>query len=33
LGDQKVALVLDVPALFTEHFDGPDALRALETRA
>ncbi len=31
LGDQKVALVLDAPALFTEHFDGPDALRALET--
>ena len=33
LGDQKVALVLDAPALFTEYFDGPDALRALETRA
>ena len=33
LGDQKVALVLDAPALFTEHFDGADALRALETRA
>jgi two-component system chemotaxis sensor kinase CheA len=32
LGDQKVALVLDAPALFTEYFDGPDALRALETR-
>ena len=31
LGDQKVALVLDAPALFTEHFDGADALRALET--
>jgi two-component system chemotaxis sensor kinase CheA len=31
LGDHKVALVLDAPALFTEHFDGPDALRALET--
>jgi two-component system chemotaxis sensor kinase CheA len=30
LGDQKVALVLDAPALFTEYFDGPDALRALE---
>jgi two-component system chemotaxis sensor kinase CheA len=33
LGDQKVALVLDVPTLFTEYFEGPDALRALETRA
>jgi two-component system chemotaxis sensor kinase CheA len=33
LGDQRVALVLDAPALFTEHFDGPDALRAPETRA
>jgi two-component system chemotaxis sensor kinase CheA len=32
LGDQKVALVLDAPALFTEYFDGPDALQALETR-
>jgi two-component system chemotaxis sensor kinase CheA len=32
LGDQKVALVLDAPALFTEYFDGPDAVRALETR-
>ena len=32
LGDQKVALVLDAPALFTEYFDGPDALRALESR-
>jgi two-component system chemotaxis sensor kinase CheA len=32
LGDQKVALVLDAPALFTEHFDGADALRALEAR-
>jgi two-component system chemotaxis sensor kinase CheA len=31
LGDQKVALVLDAPALFTEYFDGPGALRALET--
>jgi two-component system chemotaxis sensor kinase CheA len=30
LGDQKVALVLDAPALFAEHFDGPDVLRALE---
>ena len=33
LGDQRVALVLDAPALFTEYFDGPDALRTLETRA
>jgi len=33
LGDQKVALVLDAPTLFTEYFDGPDALRSLETRA
>jgi two-component system chemotaxis sensor kinase CheA len=32
LGDQKVALVLDAPTLFTEYFDGSDALRALETR-
>jgi len=32
LGDQEVALVLDAPALFTEYFDGPDALLALETR-
>jgi two-component system chemotaxis sensor kinase CheA len=32
LGDQKVALVLDAPALFTEYFDGPDALRTLESR-
>jgi two-component system, chemotaxis family, sensor kinase CheA len=32
LGDQKVALVLDAPALFTEYFDGSDALRSLETR-
>lgn len=32
LGDQKVALVLDAPALFTEFFDGPDAFRALESR-
>jgi two-component system chemotaxis sensor kinase CheA len=32
LGDQKVALVLDAPALFSEHFEGPDAIRALETR-
>ena len=32
LGDQKVALVLDAPALFTEYFDGPEAFRALESR-
>jgi two-component system chemotaxis sensor kinase CheA len=31
LGDQKVALVLDAPALFTEHFDGSEAVWALET--
>lgn len=33
LGDQKVALVLDAPALFTEYFDGADVLKALESRA
>jgi two-component system chemotaxis sensor kinase CheA len=32
LGDQKVGLVLDVPALFTEFFDGPEVLRAMESR-
>jgi two-component system chemotaxis sensor kinase CheA len=32
LGDQKVALVLDAPALFAEYFDGPEVLRALESR-
>ncbi len=32
LGDQKVALVLDAPALFTEHFEGADALHGMETR-
>ncbi|UCH30216.1 MAG: chemotaxis protein CheA [Myxococcales bacterium] len=32
LGDQKVALVLDAPALFTEYFEGPELLRALESR-
>ena len=32
LGDQQVALMLDAPALFTEHFDEPDASPALETR-
>lgn len=32
LGDQRVALVLDAPSLFTEYFDGPEMLRALESR-
>ena len=32
LGDQEVALVLDAPALFSEYFEGPEALRALESR-
>ncbi len=32
LGDQKVALMLDAPALFTEYFEGPEAFRALESR-
>jgi two-component system chemotaxis sensor kinase CheA len=32
LGDQKVALVLDAPALFSEYFETPDALRTVETR-
>ena len=32
LGDKQVALVLDAPALFTEHFDGPGAFRSSETR-
>ena len=32
LGDQKVAMLLDAPALFTEYFDGPEVLRALESR-
>jgi two-component system chemotaxis sensor kinase CheA len=32
LGDQQVALVLDAPALFAEYFDGPEILRALESR-
>ncbi len=32
LGDQQVALMLDTPALFAEHFDDPGAIRALETR-
>ncbi len=29
LGDQRVALVLDVPALFTEYFDEPEMARAV----
>ncbi len=33
LGDQQCALVLDAPALFNEHFSGPDSLEALEVRA
>jgi two-component system chemotaxis sensor kinase CheA len=32
LGDQKVALVLDAPALFSEHFDEPNVPHAVETR-
>jgi two-component system chemotaxis sensor kinase CheA len=32
IGDQKVALVLDAPALFAEYFDGPEISTALETR-
>jgi two-component system chemotaxis sensor kinase CheA len=32
IGDQKVALVLDAPALFSEYFEGPEALRTLESR-
>ena len=32
LGDQKLALVLDAPALFTEYFESPNVLPALETR-
>ena len=32
LGDQKVALMLDAPALFTEYFEGPEAFRVLESR-
>jgi two-component system chemotaxis sensor kinase CheA len=32
LGDQNVALVLDAPSLFAEHFDGTDVLRALEAQ-
>jgi two-component system chemotaxis sensor kinase CheA len=33
IGDQKVALVLDAPALFTEYFESPEVLRTLESRA
>ncbi len=33
LGDQKVALVLDVPGLFTEYFDETSSLRLSEARA
>jgi two-component system chemotaxis sensor kinase CheA len=29
LGDQRVALVLDAPALFTEYFDEPELARAV----
>jgi len=32
LGDQRVAMVLDAPSLFAEYFDGPEVLRALESR-
>mgnify|MGYP001828933785 FL=1 len=32
IGDQRVALVLDAPALFTEYFDGPEITQALESR-
>jgi two-component system chemotaxis sensor kinase CheA len=32
LGDHRVALVLDAPALFTEYFDGPDLARHQEAR-
>ena len=32
IGDQKVALVLDAPALFSEYFEGPEVLRGLESR-
>jgi two-component system chemotaxis sensor kinase CheA len=32
LGDHKVALVLDAPALFSEYFDEPNILRTVETR-
>ena len=33
LGDQKLALVLDAPALFTEYFDGVEMLLPMESRA
>lgn len=32
LGEQNLALVLDAPALFTEYFEGPDALSPVERR-
>ncbi|MGD8825269.1 MAG: chemotaxis protein CheW, partial [Myxococcales bacterium] len=32
LGDQRVALILDVPGLFSEYFEEPNTLRSLETR-
>lgn len=32
IGDQKVALVLDAPALFAEYFEGPEIVPTLETR-
>jgi len=31
IGDQKVALVLDAPALFGEYFEGSEVLRTLES--
>ena len=33
LGDQKLALVLDAPALFSEYFSGSEAIPSLEARA
>jgi len=33
LGDQKLALVLDAPALFSEYFDGAEAPQSAEARA
>ena len=32
IGDQKVALVLDAPALFAEYFEGSEIVSALESR-
>lgn len=32
LGDQRVALILDVPGLFSEYFEEPEALRSSEAR-